>query len=219
MSIAIANILEAIPESGLSLEELTSLASTALLELGIESEDGRTSSAIDTRTVRFYQTLGILPKPIYQGRRAVYALTHLVRALAAKQLQAEGFSLAQIQSALPQQSDDALVQALTLAMPAESHLTVLFDRPTKEPTHCETPSTVQASSVPPPDHAVAELRSFTLIQGVTLLIDPNEIHAPAELAAALRQLTRSHLTTADRSDPRSPASASPRTPKDPIGGN
>ncbi len=219
MSIAFANILEAIPAGGFSLEELTSVASSAMAGLGIESEDGRTSATIDTRTVRFYQTLGILPKPLYEGRRAMYALTHLVRVLAAKQLQAEGFSLAQIQSALPQQSDDALVQALTLAIPDDSRRSVSFERLTKEPTHCETPSTVQASSVPAPDHAVAELRSFTLFQGVTLLIDPSVIPAPAELATALRQLARAHVTTADRSDPRSPALLSPRIHDDPIGGN
>ena len=123
MAIALAHILDEIPAEGLSLDELTHAATRVLQELGITSGDARTSASIDVRTVRFYQTLGILPKPAYEGRCAVYSLTHVVRVVAAKQLQAEGHSLAQIQTALPAATDDALVQALTTAQRSTSFLT------------------------------------------------------------------------------------------------
>ena len=87
MAIALAHILDEIPAEGLSLDELTHAATRVLQELGITSGDARTSASIDVRTVRFYQTLGILPKPAYEGRCAVYSLTHVVRVVAAKHFQ------------------------------------------------------------------------------------------------------------------------------------
>ncbi len=210
MSITLADILDAVPESGLSLEELTAIASESLVDLGIASEDGRTSTAIDTRTVRFYQTLGILPKPVYEGRRAVYALSHLIRVIAAKQLQAEGLSLAQIQTTLPQQTDDALVQALSIAR-RPSPQSTNTNQPIEEVIRCEAPSAVHANSAQRQTAVVAELRSFTLKPGVTLLIDPSVIQDPAEFASALSSLVRSSLTTTDRSGQGRERPSTPRT--------
>ncbi|MSR41734.1 MAG: MerR family transcriptional regulator [Phycisphaerales bacterium] len=211
MSTALADILDEIPTEGLSLEALTSTASRALFELGINSDDARTSASIDVRTLRFYQTLGILPKPAYEGRRAVYAMTHLVRALAAKQLQAEGHSLAQIQSVLPVQSDDALVQALTLALGIPRHATrpsASLEAITFEKNHSPpSPSFVPVPASP----CVEELRTFTLTPGATLILDPRIVALPEQLAAVLGTLARAHLSTADRSDPRSSQSSRPST--------
>ncbi len=63
--------------------------------------DGRVRAAPDARTIRYYQSLGLVDRPLrYDGRQAVYGYRHLLQAAAVKLLQAQGLSLAQVQSAL-----------------------------------------------------------------------------------------------------------------------
>ena len=192
MAIALAHILDEIPAEGLSLDELTHAATRVLQELGITSGDARTSASIDVRTVRFYQTLGILPKPAYEGRCAVYSLTHVVRVVAAKQLQAEGHSLAQIQTALPAATDDALVQALTTAQRSTSSRSSPLPQ-RSEPAHCELNSAPSPACIPEFESpCVAELRTFTLTTGVTLILDPRIVANAEVLVTTLAALTLSH---------------------------
>ena len=61
----------------------------------IASGDERVRAVPDARTVRDYQTLGLLPKPQrYRGRSAMYGFEHLLRIVAVKLLQAHDQSLA-----------------------------------------------------------------------------------------------------------------------------
>ena len=153
------------PERGVPLDELAARASAVLAQCGLEVSDGRAATHIDARTVRFYQTIGVLPKPQYEGRRALYSLTHLLRLVAAKRLQAEGHSLAQIQAVLPARTDAQLLRAL-------SDLASLL-----------APPVAHAAAGPSP----TQLRAFTLAKGVTLVIDPAVASAtdPDALAATL----------------------------------
>ena len=156
-----------IPERGVPLDELAARANAVLAQAGLEVADGRAATHIDARTVRFYQTIGVLPKPEYEGRRALYLLTHLLRLVAAKRLQAEGHSLAQIQAALPARTDAQLLRAL-------SDLASLLAPPAVQPAAGNAPT---------------QLRAFTLAKGVTLVIDPAVAAAtsldPDALAAAI----------------------------------
>jgi DNA-binding transcriptional MerR regulator len=168
MPTAFADILDSVPATGLPIEALVELANHALDAAHVAVEDGRATERLDVRTVRFYQTLGVLPKPEYEGRRALYGREHLVRAVAAKQLQSEGYTLAQIQSALPAQGFDELTQAL-LALDA--------------------PNT-RAAAAPPTRRATESsraLHAYELAPGVTVTVDPALVADPDALARTLRR--------------------------------
>lgn len=83
------------------------------------ARDERVSVAPDERTLRYYQSLGVMDRPIrYDGRQAIYGYRHLLQALAVKALQAEGHSLAQVQRALAGATDDLLEAAVLDAIGA-----------------------------------------------------------------------------------------------------
>ena len=201
------DLLAAIPADGLTLDELAVLASEVLEARAVIVRDGRASDRVDPRTVRFYQTLGIVPKPAYIGRRAMYGREHLVRVVVAKQLQAEGHSLAQIHAGLAMHATDDLVAALMstdgaaaaravpggampLSMPSSTPSSMPSSTPSK-PAH--TPSPSRSSPSAP---AAAPLRPFQLAPGVTVLIDPTIVSDPKQLADALaKALVATDATT------------------------
>lgn len=197
-----ASSLLHLPEPGVTVDELAHRANVILSMADLALADGRTASRIDTRTVRFYQTLGLIPKPEYEGRRALYSTTHLLRLIAAKQLQAEGYSLAQIQASLPARPDKQLLKAISnAAAEPVSHFrpSVVTQWSRIAPAERASPtshsrSSDAASAADPLPHSQSqppsvspspELRAFTLAKGVTLLVDPASTHDPATLAASL----------------------------------
>ena len=63
----------------------------------------------DTRTIRYYTTLGLIDRPAaMRGRTALYGHRHLMQLVAIKRLQAEGHALADVQVRLTGASDAAL---------------------------------------------------------------------------------------------------------------
>lgn len=83
------------------LEELVDVVRHFVALLVPRMSDGRITTLPDARTLRYYQSLGLLGRPLrYEGRQAIYGYEHLVRALAIKLLQAQGLSLAQVQRSL-----------------------------------------------------------------------------------------------------------------------
>ena len=192
-----ASTLLHLPEPGVTVDELAHRANIILSMAGLALSDGRTASRIDTRTVRFYQTIGLIPKPQYEGRRALYSTTHLLRLIAAKQLQAEGYSLAQIQGSLPARPDTQLLRAISRAASEQmSHFRPedVAERSRVAPSAREDSAT--SASEPSAARAAAflcptALRAFTLAKGVTLLVDPASSQDPAALAASLaKAITR-----------------------------
>ncbi len=179
MAIALHDILAELPSEGVSLDELTAIANRVLESIALAVADGRTSDRVDARTIRFYQTIAILPKPAYQGRRAIYHREHLVRVLAAKQLQAEGFTLAQIQASLPARTFDELASAL---------FTLSIEQP-PAPSPLTAPSTLLALAIAP---------------GVTVVIDRSLVPDSTALVHALTRAAQSnpqnHLAPAFRHD-------------------
>jgi DNA-binding transcriptional MerR regulator len=68
------------------------------MEYRVEEIAGAAQVRVDT--LRFYQARGLLPAPRKRGRVAIYDDEHLERLRRIRQLQREGFSLAQIQRLL-----------------------------------------------------------------------------------------------------------------------
>jgi DNA-binding transcriptional MerR regulator len=105
-----------------TLAELTE-AAQAVLEHAPAPEDGRVARFPDERTVRYYQSLGLIDRPLrYDGKEAIYGYPHLLRVVAVKLLQHQGLSLAQVQAALAGVSvrklEAAVVESLAVAQPA-----------------------------------------------------------------------------------------------------
>ena len=206
-------LLESIPSDGIGLDELASLASQLLEARHVVMRDGRAAGRVDARTVRFYQTLGIVPKPGYEGRRAIYEREHLVRVVTAKLLQAEGYSLAQIQSALPMRTTGELLQALLQIDAGDAARTA--------------PSPASPAAPPPPTRprpqAPTALASFQLAPGVTVLIDPTLIADPDRVAETIARSLAAYdvRLTEPRGGKDASSSAAPGEPTHarPHGGN
>ena len=82
-----------------TLDALVAAANAAGLPV---SSDGRVAARVDERLVRYYQSLGLVERPLrYDGRQAVYGQRHLDQVLAVRRLQAEGLTLAQVQARMP----------------------------------------------------------------------------------------------------------------------
>lgn len=99
-----------------TLEGLSAAADSWLRALEVRAADGRVSATADPRTVRYYQTRGLIDRPVrHDGRRAVYGYRHLLQLLAVKGLQEEGQPLGLIESALAGRTTGELEAALTAA--------------------------------------------------------------------------------------------------------
>jgi DNA-binding transcriptional MerR regulator len=83
----------------------TSTAETGRLGLTIDGLAGR--AGLPVRTIREYQTLGLLPPPQRRGRVGVYGATHLSRLELIGRLQRRGYSLAGIRDLLEGWRDGA----------------------------------------------------------------------------------------------------------------
>src|ERR671911_581332 len=80
-------------------------------------------AGLPVRTIREYQTLGVLPAPRRRGRVGIYGTSHLVRLKLIGRLQARGYSLAGIRDLLGAWRDGAdLGEVLGLAPDQLVHL-------------------------------------------------------------------------------------------------
>jgi DNA-binding transcriptional MerR regulator len=114
--------------SEFNLDELVNTAKQLIERSTIPPTDGRVSPVPDTRTVRYYQTVGIMQKPLrYEGRNAVYGYHHLLQLIAIKLLQRQGLSLAQIQSALIQATLAELEENVEAAIQTEEETIMAED--------------------------------------------------------------------------------------------
>lgn len=151
-------------DTELSLDQLVEHAGRLLAVAG-RPADERVSAAPDARTLRYYQSLGLLDRPLrYDGRNAVYGYRHLLQALCVKLLQAQGFNLSQAQRALDGASTAALESAALEAVGG-----------------ADTP----AQSPPPAAPAHRPLLAVELAPGLGLWIDPARVPDPDRVIAAL----------------------------------
>lgn len=99
----------------LTLEELSSEVVRQLKDRNIFAahQDNRVSAAPDARTIRYYTTLGLLDRPMIEGRVAKYTQRHLLQVLAIKSLQSVSLPLSEIQTMLYGRSDSELETAIS----------------------------------------------------------------------------------------------------------
>ncbi len=86
----------------------------------VEELAGKAGVSVDT--IRYYQRMGVLPRPEREGRIAWYTDDHLERLASVQQLQQRGFSLAMIArilSGTADASEQALAAALAGPLPGE----------------------------------------------------------------------------------------------------
>lgn len=107
-------------DDGFSLEELAAEATRVLSRDGLAgtASDHRVSAVPDARTIRYYTTLGLLDRPLVQGRQARYGRRHLLQLMAIKALQGMGLPLAEVQARLYGKSDAELAAVVEAAGPA-----------------------------------------------------------------------------------------------------
>src|SRR4051812_17949180 len=92
-----------------NLEELCARVALALAVDYTGQASGRVRDVPDSRTIRYYSTLGLLDRPAaMRGRTALYSVRHLRQLVAIKRLQTHGLSLAEIQKRLVGLSDRGL---------------------------------------------------------------------------------------------------------------
>src|SRR5687767_11109930 len=78
----------------MTMEELVEAADGMVTQLAPRQTRYKVTERPDARTIRYYVTQGLLPKPLgYDGGRARYGTTHLLRLLVVKKLQAEHHTL------------------------------------------------------------------------------------------------------------------------------
>jgi DNA-binding transcriptional MerR regulator len=90
---------------------LAELAARAAVALGdtAEQASARVREIPDARTIRWYQTTGLIDRPLaLRGRTALYGRRQLLQLVAIKRLQAQGCSLSEIQAELAGLSTEAL---------------------------------------------------------------------------------------------------------------
>ena len=163
-------------DSELSLEGLVSVVQGFLDRSATTPVDARVAEIPDARTLRYYQTIKVLDKPLrYDGRRAVYGYRHLLQALSVKLLQGQGYSLAQIQQVLSDIGNTELERVVV------DSLGELQSVP----------------GVPPPITTGFRLRepsegkpliAVEVGQGVSVILDPALVEDPEIVFVAMREL-------------------------------
>ncbi len=85
-----------------TITELRRHVATVLRRFGYTpSASGRVRAVPDTRTIRYYTTLGLIDRPAeMRGRTALYTSKHVMQLVAIKRLQSSDLALAEIQQRL-----------------------------------------------------------------------------------------------------------------------
>ncbi|MFI9551384.1 MerR family transcriptional regulator [Nonomuraea endophytica] len=102
-----------------TIGELAERAADALRP-GLQRANGRIREVPGERLIRWYTTIGLVDPPLTRrGRLAQYGRRHLLQVVAVKRLQAEGHSIAEIQTRLTG-ATDATLEATALLEPPSS---------------------------------------------------------------------------------------------------
>ncbi len=97
----------------LTLEQMVEEAELLLAVLVPRQTRYKVTARPDTRTIRYYTSQGLLPKPLgYAGGRARYSGIHLWRLLLIKKMQSEHHTLQQTAGVLAKMSDEEVREAL-----------------------------------------------------------------------------------------------------------
>ena len=161
-----------------TIEELIEAADKSLAVLAPRQTRYKVTERPDVRTIRYYTSQRLLPSPVsYEGGRARYSGSHLIRLLLIKRLQTEHYTLAKIAAVLREASDDEVLSAL-------------------DPERA--PATVEVEALSPPALRVENTRRVHLVHGATLHIPEDLLQDSTRrqglveaLASLARTLTQS----------------------------
>src|ERR1700709_1074887 len=93
----------------LTIGELAATAAAAVAAADVRGADRRVTDLPDERTIRWYSTIGLLDRPSgSRGRTSLYGERHVLQLVAIKRRQAEGRTLAEIQTELVGATDRTL---------------------------------------------------------------------------------------------------------------
>jgi hypothetical protein len=93
----------------LTIRELAATAAAAVSAADVRGADRRVTDLPDERTIRWYATIGLLDRPSgNRGRTSLYGERHVLQLVAIKRRQAEGRTLAEIQTELVGATDRTL---------------------------------------------------------------------------------------------------------------
>ncbi len=200
-----------------TLIELSQQVRDALAADPLAPPNGRIRAVPDSRTIRYYTTIGLIDRPAaMRGRTAFYSERHLQQLVAIKRLQAQGLSLAEVQKTLAGIPDEELATLAGLPpaspTPARTVREGFWRAELPEDTVAMAASAsptishhaAEAKALPaPPDILSADLyHGLVLAPGVTLLLQggaapsPDDIrdlqHAAEPLLVLLRQRGLNH---------------------------
>ncbi|MFI6497318.1 MerR family transcriptional regulator [Nonomuraea typhae] len=183
-----------------TIGELAERAADALRP-GPQRANGRIQEVPGERLIRWYTTIGLVDPPLTRrGRIAQYGRRHLLQVVAVKRLQAEGHSIAEIQSRLAGATDAILETAALLgpdgeqSTPHGEKTTAHGEKNTAQAPRprfwAAQPATSPAREAPSAEPAFAHrLPAVRLAPGVALVLDgagrtPTDDDIEAVLAAA-----------------------------------
>jgi len=142
----------------------------------------------DARAVRWYASIGLVDRPVGgRGRGARYGVRHLRQLVAVRRLQADGWSLADIQGRLAGADDDTLSELAALPGQVDA---VAAEPVHVEPVHAE-PVHAEPEAVPGPPRAAsrADLQFWRPGSEAVVALEraPHELRAvgAVELAAGV----------------------------------
>jgi DNA-binding transcriptional MerR regulator len=168
------NPLDPYRDRDLSLSGLVEAAAALGARLPAVADE-RVRSEVDERTVRYYQSTGLVDRPArYEGRNAVYGFRHLLQVLATKGLQGAGYRLAQVQAALAGVDSATLEAAVLRALGPEAGAAA------------PRPHPAEPAPLTPARPALRALVQFEVAPGVWITVDPQLHPDPAALAADVR---------------------------------
>lgn len=172
----------------MTLAEAVDQANALLAASGRSQPDGRVRPALDGRTLRYYQTLGIVPPPRRAGgRRALYRSTHLVRAVMTKLMQIDGVRLAVVAARLAERSDAELWNEVGAVLQGDARGDARGGATPREMGRASpVASGIAAAPIQATESAPRPV-ALTLATGAHLMLEPHATRDPDELASALRR--------------------------------
>lgn len=169
-----AQLRKDLAHNDLTMEQLVDEAHRLLTVLAPRQTRYKVRERPDLRTIRYYISKGLLPKPVsYEGGRARYSGSHLLRLLLIKKMQSEHHTLQRVGEVLATLGDLEVLE------------TLLPDSP-------QAAATAGPKPVPPaPERGrgISNLRRFPLESGANLDIPESLFQDPQRRQALAVDLT------------------------------
>lgn len=193
---------------GLSIRDYLLEARRIIEEMVPAQSRFNVSDLPDGRTLRYYQTLGLIDRPVrYQGR-SVYMQRHLLQLVAVKLLQADQFTLSKIQQLLTETDDKGLREIIRQRA---GTLDLLLQATGAEPDAAATglpaaqpAASRHAATAPLPSSSILLLRRFNLGDGVEITLEDGRRFSRQrclELARKLHELLLKNSGWMEREGP------------------